>query len=265
MILICDNAPYHHCRDIGNLGGKSKKDLVDLCIKHDIQYIDLPHNKARLAAVSDVDVDCDLLEGVEYYDDYCRVAFDDVLFAERGGNNGKPFIPTTEELRLGIMNYIKDKKPELLECKVENHLKENGDHKVLWTPPYCPDLQPIELFWAAGKNHARNFSSQDTTMKETINNVREGWYGNIKQWDSGDVDTTDYRRYRKDPVDCFKLFEKMVEMANTKFIPICKGISGCLGELTIDDSHEPIREGVPIDVLMLSVSKCPKKLEEHDL
>jgi hypothetical protein len=25
MILICDNAPYHHCREIGNIGGKSKK------------------------------------------------------------------------------------------------------------------------------------------------------------------------------------------------------------------------------------------------
>ena len=26
---------------------------------------------------------------------------------------------------------------------------------VLFTPPYCADLQPIELWWAAGKNWAR--------------------------------------------------------------------------------------------------------------
>ena len=30
MILVADNAPYHHKRDIGSLGSKSKKKMVDL-------------------------------------------------------------------------------------------------------------------------------------------------------------------------------------------------------------------------------------------
>ena len=42
--------------------------------------------------------------------------------------------------------------PELLECKVETFLAREV-YDVLWTPPYCPELQPIELFWASGKNH----------------------------------------------------------------------------------------------------------------
>ena len=41
----------------------------------------------------------------------------------------------------------------LLQCDVQKILKEAG-HTWLWTPPYCPWLQPIETFWAHGKNHA---------------------------------------------------------------------------------------------------------------
>ena len=41
MVLICDNAAYHHKREIGSLGGLSKQQLVDKCIEHDIESIDL--------------------------------------------------------------------------------------------------------------------------------------------------------------------------------------------------------------------------------
>ena len=40
-----------------------------------------------------------------------------------------------------------------LQCDVQKLLKANS-HTWLWTPPYCPWLQPIETFWAHGKNHA---------------------------------------------------------------------------------------------------------------
>ena len=44
------------------------------------------------------------------------------------------------------VSWLRKHKPELLCCKVKQYLKEHG-HGVLWTPPYCPNLQPIELFW----------------------------------------------------------------------------------------------------------------------
>ena len=63
---------------------------------------------------------------------------------------GHPTVATLEELKIAFVMYLKVEKPELLECTVEACLEGRG-HKVLWTPPYCPQLQPIELFWAAGK------------------------------------------------------------------------------------------------------------------
>jgi transposase len=143
----------------------------------------------------------------------------------------------------------------VLECQVENYLKDR-QHSILWTPPYSPDLQPIELFWAAGKNHSRNFSSSKTTMRETVFNVREGWYGNCVKWDSNETSLlTDYRRQRKEAVSCHRLFKHVVAMADSKFLPLCEGISGKIGQLIVDNEYRPIKTDLPIDLLMNNLSK----------
>jgi hypothetical protein len=74
------------------------------------------------------------------------------------------------------------------------------------------------------------------TMKETVKYVREGWYGNLDEWDNNDDNylRLTYRDTRKEPTDCNALFNHRIEQANTKFIPICDGISGKLGELLIN-------------------------------
>jgi DDE superfamily endonuclease len=173
---------------------------------------------------------------------------------ERPGKN-KPFSPTVDELRIGILNYIKEHKPHLLECKVEKELNSN-QHEILWTPPYTPEMQPIELWWGAAKNYVRYLSTNKSTMKETVENVREGWYGNAIQWDRGTYKyKDDYRRQRKEAVDCSRLFKHVIKITNNKYIPICEGITGKLGSLIIDEEHVPNREGIPVDMLISSMSK----------
>jgi hypothetical protein len=257
MILICDNAPYHHKRRIGSLSSKSKAQLLKLGKDHDIEYIDLPLTVERLSAISDMG---DMMEDVQYLnDDYCRVLFDVNKFKQRSGLN-KPFVPSLEELKVGLITYIKNNKPELLECQIEKTLKERG-HRILWTPPYSPDLQPIELFWAAGKNHARSFARNGITMKETVEYVREGWYGNLEEYDKDNNQFT-YRRVRKEPTNCYSLFMHTINEANTKFIPICSGLKGIMGELEVDQDHVPNREGLPIDMLVLSLENLPDGREK---
>jgi DDE superfamily endonuclease len=87
-----------------------------------------------------------------------------------------PMIPTSDELQYAISNYLAIHRKELLECKVERILKQHG-HEIVWTLPYSPDLQPIELFWAAGKNHVANNHKFGRKMKEVVELLREGWYG----------------------------------------------------------------------------------------
>lgn len=42
MVLVLDNALYHHKREIGSLGNLTKKELVQLMIKYNVEYVDLP-------------------------------------------------------------------------------------------------------------------------------------------------------------------------------------------------------------------------------
>ena len=57
----------------------------------------------------------------------------------------------THELNVAFVTYLKENRPDLLDCRVEKTLHEHG-HKIL-DDALLSGIQPIELFWAAGKNH----------------------------------------------------------------------------------------------------------------
>ena len=61
-----------------------------------------------------------------------------------------------------------------------------------------------------------------------------------------------------------KLFETSVRMANKKFIPMCIGIGGTLGALTVDKNHEANRTGIPIDILMAEMARLGEETDEYD-
>ena len=45
-----------------------------------------------------------------------------------------PRIATLEELKIEVVTYLKEEKPQLLEYKVSAYLVGRG-HRVLWNPP----------------------------------------------------------------------------------------------------------------------------------
>ena len=165
----------------------------------------------------------------------------------QAAGRGKPRVANAQELKVAFVTYLKENKPDKLECKVEKVLQDRG-HLVLWTPPYCPELQPIELFWAVAKNHAALQYINGRTMKDLVKHLREGWYGN--KWDVPDGDSN-----LKEPVDCQKLFNEAVKAAETKFIPLCGGISGKIGSLVVDETYEDEEVDIPIDALVLDLTK----------
>ena len=72
-------------------------------------------------------------------------------YADRSTRDGA--IPTMEELKQVCVTEL-NSTPEgklKMECDLQKFLRGNG-HEWLWTPAYCPWLQPIETFWAGGKN-----------------------------------------------------------------------------------------------------------------
>ena len=250
MILVADNAPYHHKRQIGSLATITKKDMVALMKEHNVKYIDLPWNDSRAGFIESMAED-DRLE----YDggEVMRVDFDGDEQIGRAAQS-LPRVGTLEELKIAFVNYARENLPALLECKVEAYLQERR-HDILWTPPYCPDLQPIELFWAAGKNHAALHFSQGRTMKDTVKHLREGWYG------TRDVLPTEISLFKK-PCDCDKLYRHALKMAETKFVPICDGISGAIGSLVVDPDHQDGDVNFPIDALVIDMSKQGESIDD---
>lgn len=49
--------------------------------------------------------------------------------------------------------------------------------KIIWTPPYAPKYQPIELVWGVGKQRAGTMYTKKRTLLETRTHLRWGWYG----------------------------------------------------------------------------------------
>jgi hypothetical protein len=86
------------------------------------------------------------------------------------------------------------------------------------------------------------------TMKQTVSNVREGWYSNRDTYPVSHL-------YRKAPVDCQKLFQESVKAAATKFIPLCKGISGTIGNLKVNESYQEQEIDISIDALLLDLAR----------
>ena len=125
--------------------------------------------------------------------------------ATRGG-----LIPTMPELKEVIIDHLSSTEDgqKKLECNLQKFLREKG-HQWLWTPAYCPwvrtasqpdyraaitadllltacvmppeQLQPIETYWATGKNHAARQNRNKRTMRQCMGDLRDGWYGN-KAW-----------------------------------------------------------------------------------
>jgi hypothetical protein len=240
MVLVADNAPYHHKRVIGSLASLTKKKLIEMMVKHDVEYIDLPLTDSRLEHANDEN------EAIEDRGDCIRIAFDPEE-QQQTASKSRPFVGNTHELKVAFVTYLKENRPDLLDCQVEKTLHEHG-HKILWTPPYCPQVQPIEMFWAAGKNHAALKFFSKRTMKETVSHLREGWYGNGDTYPVGDL-------YRKAPVDCGKLFQESLKAAATIFVPMCEGISGTIGTLTVDPTYIDDEVDIPIDALVLDLAR----------
>lgn len=250
MVLICDNAPYHHKRKIGSLASLTKIEMLTMMSEYGVDWIDLPLNEYRIDYLNKLsDEERELIDR----GDSIQIEFNQDQQSKRAGRND-PLIANTQELKVAFVTWAKEERPELLDCMIERLMKNKG-YEILWTPPYCPDLQPIELFWAAGKNHVARMYHSKRTMKETVQQLRDAWYGTFERYD-----VQDYRR--KDPCNSKGMVNRSIEMANKKFIPVCDGISGCIGELIVDPMHEGEAINFPIDALVLDLTKDDDELDE---
>ena len=91
MVLVADNAPYHHKMEIGSLSF-SKKALVLIMRKHKVNYIDLPIITDSWNGLSDLEDDPDHPD-VQNRGDVVRIDFLVEEQMERGGGRNQGLVP----------------------------------------------------------------------------------------------------------------------------------------------------------------------------
>ncbi len=99
---------------------------------------------------------------------------DTIVWTTARTKNSAEFIRFLEEL---LVNQYPDKRVVLVLDNAAYHKSASAlaalslfEHRVLviWLPPYCSDLNPIELFWRYLKDHACANKLQDN-MEEVVN------------------------------------------------------------------------------------------------
>lgn len=73
--------------------------------------------------------------------------------------------PTKEDLIASIQDWL-DQHPDSNKNVVEQIMNDAG-HSLIYTPPFCPEVQPIELLWAEVKRQVATQSTLNRSMIET--------------------------------------------------------------------------------------------------
>jgi len=158
MVLVLDNAAYHHWmgHDGFKVSGLRKVDLADklmtLC-------------KLALITVKRPDT---VGSGMK------EVSFPDYTWKANGSLNS----PSCEESRAKLKECLKAD-PNLNPSKVRKVFNRHK-YQLIYTPPYLPDVQPIERAWAYVKNYVASRFTRGRTMQELLAQIRQGFYGDGK-------------------------------------------------------------------------------------
>ena len=92
-------------------------------------------------------------------------------------------------------------------------------------------------------------------MKDVIRPLHDGWSGNDDRLQPGEMEYTTGTR-------CERLIQHAIDAMDNYFIPIAPGITGRIGQLTIDRAHECDRSEIPIDCLVMDLTKGLEMEEE---
>ena len=155
-VLVLDNAPYHHAHS-------ENPDYVSVS--------DLTKDAAHAVLIKG---GIDVIHGVRAGNPH-QWSVNSIL-----NENGKvlraPQGPSSDEMKAAVRRVLKEDHPEWCKSDVQLLFEKEG-WELIFTPPYCPQFQPIELFWQHGKGFVAREYKPRRSMVETLVDLRTGWYG----------------------------------------------------------------------------------------
>lgn len=145
MILVLDNAPYHHCRDENFINPEAMKrtQLIDSLL--------------GLAQQNSMDIERDNAT--------LPISLREIRNSKRGGKKS----PTVVELRAELQKYL-DQHPEYQQGRLKRLFDGRG-YVLIFTPPYTPKVQPSEMTWSFVKHSVAAGYERGRTIHQTIDQV----------------------------------------------------------------------------------------------
>jgi hypothetical protein len=146
MFLVLDNAPYHRVQS--ELWVKANNSMN----KHDLAHELMDLGVERLTTIGP----------------HPRVV-ESHKFELKVGDGGC----SKEDLIAAIDQWLTEH-PNHNRTVVEQ-LMDDAGHTLVYTPPWCPEVQPIELLWAAVKRYVANHSTLGRSMTLAREHTEEGF------------------------------------------------------------------------------------------
>jgi len=162
MILILDNAPYHHTLPDSSLaiGSATKKRLVAIAEEIGLESFECTRELGDGTIVKKI------FEAADFP-------------TQAGKKDGSG--PYKEELRRAVKKHAKKNCPERLKSELEILFGKDDFEgwKIVYTPPYCPKFQPIERLWGFTKNGVATEYRASRTIPQLQVDVMTMWYGGV--------------------------------------------------------------------------------------
>jgi DDE superfamily endonuclease len=146
MYLVLDNASYHKARDetwVSCSASKTKHELAH-------QLLDLGVEQLTTLDVTPR-----------------------VIPAHKFGATPSQGGPKKADLIAAVQKWL-DEHPNHNHTVVEQVMSDAG-HTLIYTPPFCPEVQPIELLWAKVKRYVADRSTHNRSITEAREQTEDGF------------------------------------------------------------------------------------------
>jgi transposase len=146
MYLVLDNAAYHKPRDESWISASQAMN------KHELVHQLLDLGVTQLTTIGERP---------------CIVPAH--RFEAKIGEGG----PSKDDLIAATTKWI-DEHPDYNRTVIEQ-LFDDAGHTLIYTPPFCPEVQPIELLWAKVKRYVADRSTHNRSITEARQQTEDGF------------------------------------------------------------------------------------------
>ena len=199
MFLVLDNASYHKARDeswVSSSKSQNKHELAHQLLDLGVSQLTTVGNKQR------------------------------VIPAHRFEATIGDGDPSKEDLLAAVQKWLEEH-PDHNSTVVEQLMRDAG-HSLVYTPPFCPEVQPIELLWAKIKRYVAARSTHNRSMTEAREQTEQGFEQITKMFCNSIV------KHCHDWIDQFLLTDAAEDLQQCgtlagviKSLPLLKAASPC--------------------------------------